>query len=220
MIKLCIFDLDGTLVDSLGGIAHFGNYTLRTMGYDEIDSENFKYFAGDGKKTLLHRMLKYHNIDTPEIFSRAELIYDRAYEGNPLEKTTVFDGIPDLLKNLKKKNLRLAVCSNKPDNVVCDIVKTIFGDMFDIVIGQKDNQKKKPEPDIALKIAEHCGVSACECLFIGDSNVDILTAKNAKMHSCGVLWGFRDFDELKEAGADFIISDPNEILNIVNGDLL
>ncbi len=218
MIKLCIFDLDGTLVDSLGTIAYFGNYALEQSGFGAIDTQEYKYLVGDGKKILIHRMLKYHNSDTPEMFAKTEAIYDKAYEADTLGKTTPYDGIVELLDSLKAQNIRLAVCSNKPHNVVCDIVNKLFGNTFDYVLGLKDNQNKKPSPDSALEIAKELNTLPDECLFIGDTNVDILTAKNAKMHSCGVLWGFRDFNELKEADADYIVSDPSKILDIVNGD--
>ncbi len=220
MIKLCIFDLDGTLADSLGTIAYFCNFALNAVGLGPIDEEKYKFLVGDGRNTLIHRILQYHNTDTPEMFDKTRTIYDKAYEADTIGKTTPFDGIVALLESLKAQNIRLAVCSNKPDNVVCDIVDKLFDNTFDYVTGLKDNQNKKPAPDTALEIADKLNTLPCECLFIGDTNVDILTAKNAKMHSCGVLWGFRDFDELKEAGADFIISDPCEILNIANGDQL
>lgn len=218
MIKLCIFDLDGTLADSLGTIAYFCNFALNAVGLGPIDEEKYKYLVGDGRNTLIHRILQYHNADTPEMFEKTRTIYDRAYEADPLGKTTPFDGIVGVLESLKVQNILLAVCSNKPDNVVCDIVDKLFDDTFGFVTGLKEGQNKKPSPDTAIEIAKTLGVLPHECLFIGDTNVDILTAKNAKMYSCGVLWGFRDLDELKEAGADFIISQPREILNIVNGD--
>ncbi len=218
MIKLCIFDLDGTLADSLGTIAYFCNFTLNAVGLGPIDEEKYKYLVGDGRNTLIHRILQYHSADTPEMFEKTRTIYDRAYESDPLGKTTAFEGIDELLENLKSKNVLLAVCSNKPHNVVSDIVQELFGDTFGFVTGLKEGQAKKPSPDSALEIAKTLGVSPQECLFIGDTNVDILTAKNAQMLSCGVLWGFRDYDELSEAGADFITDNPSEIINIVNGD--
>ncbi len=218
MIKLCIFDLDGTLADSLGTIAYFCNFALNAVGLGPIDEEKYKFLVGDGRNTLIHRILQYHNADTPEMFEKTRTIYDRAYEADPLGKTTAFDGIDELLESLKAKNILLAVCSNKPHNVVSDIVQELFGDTFAFVTGLKDGQNKKPAPDTAIEIADKLQVLPKECLFIGDTNVDILTAKNAKMLSCGVLWGFRDYDELSEAGADFIIDNPSEIINIVNGD--
>ena len=215
MIKLCIFDLDGTLIDSLSTIAYFGNLALNEIGLAAIDTEEYKYFAGDGRAVLLHRMLKYHNADTPDVFEILCLAYDRGYENDPVGKTTVFDGMIDTLNELKSKNIYIAVCSNKPHNVAVEAVKSMFGDIFNAIYGLMDGNSKKPSPDTALAIADDLGIKPDECLFIGDTNVDIYTAKNANMHSCGVLWGFRDFDELNSAGAEFIVNKPTDIIAII-----
>lgn len=212
MIKLCIFDFDGTLVNSLPTIAYFGNKALESVGLDEITIDKYRYLVGDGKKTLIHRMLGCFDADNEENFEKVEKEYDNAYESNTAYKSEVYEGINELLAELKSRGIRSAICSNKPHNVVCELAEQMFGGVFDAVWGLEDGANKKPAPDNALKIADSMGIKTEECLFIGDTNVDIFTAKNAKMKSVGVLWGFRDEKELTEAGADFIAGEPLDIL--------
>ena len=215
MKKLCIFDLDGTLTDTITAISHFGNLALASIGLAPIEKDKYKYMVGDGRSVLIHRILQYHNSDTEENYKTVCMVYDEAYEADPMYKTDAFDGIKELLAELKKRDTKIAVCSNKPHNVVCDVVKIVFGDIFDVVKGIDEGDKTKPDPENAIKIMESLGAEKNECLFIGDTNVDIRTAKNAGMESVGVLWGFRDEKELSEAGADHIINKPTEILEFI-----
>ena len=212
MKKLCIFDLDGTVVNSLTTIAYYANLALGKIGLDPITEEKYRYYVGDGKKKLLHRILAHYAMDTDELFRKVEKIYDEHYEADTMYLTEAYDGIKELLYALKEKGIKIAICSNKPDNVVCDIAKILFGDMFDAVVGQREGIATKPAPDSANAIMKELGVKPGDALFIGDTNVDINTAKNAHIKSVGVLWGFRDEAELKEAGADVIVSHPSQIL--------
>lgn len=215
MKKLCIFDLDGTLTDTITAIAHFGNTALGAIGLAPVEKDKYKKFVGDGRVLLIHRMLEYYNADTPENYEKVCREYDRCYEADPMYKTDAYEGIREVIDELRHMGVKLAVCSNKPHNVVCDVVKTVFGDKFDIVRGVEDGGKTKPDPESALDIISRAGVSAEECVFIGDTNVDIRTAKNAGIESIGVLWGFRDEKELRDAGADHIIEHPSEIIKTV-----
>lgn len=215
MKKACIFDLDGTLTNTINAIAHFGNLALAAFGFEPISVQDYKRYVGDGRTVLIHRMLTARDADTEENFQKVCGVYDENYEADPLYDTDAYDGIRELLTELKKRGIKIAVCSNKPDNVVHDVVKIIFGDIFDAVSGVVDGFPTKPEPYTALKTAEKLEVSPAECLFIGDTNVDIFTAKNAEMTSVGVTWGFRDREELEAAGAEYIIGHPSEILKIV-----
>lgn len=218
MIKLCIFDLDGTVLDTLSAIAHFGNNALTECGFDAIPESHYKYFAGDGRIILVHRMLEFLGADTPENHKKVGDLYDFEYEKAPNFKTQPFPHIPELLKELKKRDVKIAVLSNKPDNVAQDAIKLFFGDIFDFVQGAVNKVRSKPEPDTALKICADFGILPSETLFVGDTNVDILTGKNAKMQTCGVLWGFRDKKEFTDLNADFIVSDPLEILKIIENE--
>lgn len=215
MVKAVIFDLDGTVSDTLSTIAHYCNLTLKYLGYEPINVENFKYYAGDGKRMLLHRTLSYYNIDTPEIFEKAEKKYDSEYEKDVIFETKPFEGICEMIENLRENGIKTAILSNKPDNVTVMLVDKIYKGLFDICHGKMENIPVKPDPAGALLTAKELGVEPSDCIFVGDTNVDIKTAKNSGMKSIGVLWGFRDEDELKQAGADYIISNPREILEII-----
>ena len=216
-IKACIFDLDGTLTDTIRAIAHFGNMALAAYGMSAIPVEDYKIYVGDGRDKLIHRILNVHNSDTPEMFENVRDVYDENYEKDYLYDTDAYDGIRELLAALKNKGIKIAVCSNKPDNVVHFVTDTIFGkDYFDTVCGVIDGMPTKPNPYTALKIAENLGAQPDECLFLGDTNVDIFTAKNAGMTSVGVLWGFRTRTELVQAGADYIAENPHVILQLIN----
>lgn len=215
-IKLCIFDLDGTLTNTINAIAHFGNLALATYGMSEIPTEDYKIYVGDGRDKLIHRILRASGNDTAEMFEKVRDVYDENYERDYLYDTDAYEGIRELLTTLKKKGVKTAVCSNKPDNVVHFVVDNIFGEQyFDEVCGVVDGMPTKPNPHSATAIAEKLGADPSECLFIGDTNVDIFTAKNANMQSVGVLWGFRTKKELDEAGADYIVNTPDEILDIL-----
>lgn len=216
-MKACIFDLDGTLTDTLAAIAHFGNSALAANGFGIYDIDRYRAFVGDGRRKLIERMLDAQGALTDENYTAVCAAYDAAYEADPLYKTAAYDGIHELLAALRALGLRIAVCSNKPDNVVRGVIDRVFAsDTFDFVRGAIDGGAVKPDPSLALEIAEKLGARPDECLFIGDTNVDIFTAKNALMTSVGVLWGFRDRAELADAGADYIIAEPRELLQIVS----
>ena len=214
-MKGYIFDLDGTLTNTLNAIAHFGNSALEAYGMEAIETERYKEFVGDGRDVLIHRMLSVYDNDTQEMFEKVREVYDAGYEADYLYETDAYDGIRELLNELKAKGKKLAICSNKPDNVARFVVDTIFGaDFFDAVTGQKPEVKTKPSPDMAINTAKEMGLSPDECFFIGDTNVDIFTGKNAGIKTIGVLWGFRGIDELKDAGADYIVSKPAQIAEL------
>ena len=153
--------------------------------------------------------------DTEENFENVGKAYDALYEADPLYETAPYDGVLDLLDTLKEKGFTLAVLSNKPDNVTQDVVRLFFGDRFDIIAGQKKGVSPKPDPAGVYLIPDDLKMTADESYFIGDTYVDITTGKNAGIESIGVLWGFRDRDELEGAGADHIVSKAEEILEII-----
>ena len=216
MIKLCVFDLDGTVMDTLESIAYFANYTMQEMNMPAVPTEKFKYFAGDGRAELIHRTLAFNNADAPDNFSLACKIYDRAYENNFMHLTKVFDGVLEQLIKLKQSGIKIAVLSNKPHNVTEYVIEKTFGkDFFDYVQGQLDAVPMKPDPKGFLEIAKKFGVSCSECVMIGDTNVDMLTGVNAGAHTLGVLWGFRDRAELVDNGAQAIISHPEELAEAI-----
>lgn len=215
MTKLCIFDLDGTLTDTIPAISHFGNSALAKFGFSEIPADRYKMLVGNGRDLLIHRMLAEVDAYTEENYINVGKAYDAGYEADPLYKTAPYDGIMELLDNLKAAGIKIAVLTNKPDNVAQDVVKIFFGDRFDLIVGQKPGVKVKPDPEGAFFIAKELGAEVSECVFIGDTYVDISTGKNAGMESIGVLWGFRDEAELLGAGADHIVATASEILDII-----
>ena len=214
MIKAAIFDFDGTLMNTLPGIAHFCNLALSEIGLAPIkETEKFGYFVGSGRDVLIHRVLDYYGADSEENFEKVGARYDAEYEKDMLYASVVYPGIPELLKKLRNSGIKIAVLSNKPNDVASGIIEKIFPRCFDIYFGQRQGIPTKPAPDAALGIADFLGAKPGECVFIGDTIVDVTTGKNAGMHTIGVSWGFRKRDELE--GADSIADAHSEIYNII-----
>lgn len=216
MIKCCIFDLDGTILDTISTITYFVNETLSNHGIDGITVEECKYFAGDGARNLIKRSLLSKGIDDDERTERIFKEYKTIYDENPLHLTTVFDGIREVLYELSSKGIRLAVLSNKPDTAVKNIINHFFAGMFDEAVGAMEDVPLKPDPVSAINLLKRLGIKESETAWIGDTSTDIKTAKNLGARlSIGVLWGFRKREELSAAGADVIVSTPDEILREV-----
>lgn len=212
----CIFDLDGTLANTLESIAYFGNGTLKAFGLPSIEPERYKHLVGNGADVLMRRML-----DTAGArFSEEELKafraeYDRRYESEPLKLVTPYPGLPELLKKLKSRGLLLGVLSNKPDNMTRAVVKALYGGLPDEVRGQRPDIPKKPDPAAVLNMAAGFGLPPAEILYVGDSGVDMETGRNAGMDTCGVLWGFRDREELLSHGAVCLATNAAELESII-----
>ncbi len=214
MIKLCIFDMDGTLVNTINTIAHFGNTALNKFGLDSIPTDDYKLMVGNGSDVLVRRMLEKHG-KTMEEYKDLHPYYVSIYDNDFMYLTEAYEGIIDMLKSLKTQGIKTAVLSNKDDSTAKKVSDKLFeGGLIDLCLGARAGVALKPEPDAVLEIIEHFGVSKDECLYIGDTATDIKTAKNAGLYSIGVLWGFRDEAELKSAGADVIISNPLDIVEI------
>ena len=216
MYKAFIFDLDGTICDTIETIAYYGNCALNKYGFKSIDTEEYKYLVGNGADTLIRRMLSRYEVKDERLIGEILEFYMTEYEKDSLYKTKAFEGIEDVIKQLREKNIKTGVVSNKPHGAVCGVVEAIFGkNAFDSYTGVHDGIVKKPNPETVLKMAELFGVTPKQCVYIGDTSVDMLTGKNAGMFTVGVLWGFREYDELKENGADMIVEKPQELLRLV-----
>ena len=215
-MKACIFDLDGTLTNTLESMTYSVNLTLEEMGLSKITKDQCRLFVGNGARVLMEKSLKAAGDTDASRIEEGMEIYGRIFDQNCTYHVTPYEGIPEMLKALKDRGIHLAVLSNKPDRQTVKVVKEIFGDnIFDYAQGQKDGIRRKPEPDGVWYLMEQMQVSKEECLYIGDSEVDAATGKNAGLKTIGVLWGFRDRKTLETAGADDLIDRPDELLQFV-----
>lgn len=217
MYRLVIFDLDGTLVNSLDDLGNSCNEALRKFGYPEHEMEKYRYFVGDGVPMLIRRALPEEEC-TEENIAMVKAAFDEIYGRNYNRLTKPYDGITKLIADLREKGIITAVASNKPDEFTQKIVSGMFGDAFSFVSGKRDCFEKKPDPGIALYIMEKMGVTPEETLFAGDSSVDMQTASNAHCDSVGCTWGFRTRQELIDNKAKYIADHPSDILSIAAGD--
>ena len=215
-MKACIFDLDGTLTNTLESMTYSVNLTLKEMGLSQITKDQCRMFVGNGARVLIEESLKVSGDPKASRIEEGMKIYGRIFDQNCTYHVTLYEGIPEMLKALKDRGIHLAVLSNKPDRQTVKVVKEIFGDnIFDYAQGQKDGIRRKPEPHGVCYQMEQMQVSKEECLYIGDSEVDAATGKNAGLKTIGVLWGFRDRKTLETAGADHLIERPEELLQFV-----
>lgn len=212
--KAVIFDLDGTLINSLEDIAYCMNEALKANGYETHSIESYPYFIGTGVINLVKNALPPEKSDDERAVNAVRESYRTLYEKNYLEKTKPYDGITELIKSLKEKGLKVAVLSNKPHNFTVELAEHFF-DEFDFVLGQQDSIPKKPNPEGANLIVNELKLNKEDCIYLGDSGVDMQTAKAAGITAVGVLWGFREKEELLENGADYLIGKPQELLNLI-----
>lgn len=218
MIKLCIFDMDGTLVNTIDTIAYFGNTTLENFGIEPIPTENYKTLVGNGSRVLIERMLKFRDAE-PDNIDEIHRWYMNKYDNDFMYLTCAYDGIIPMLKALKDAGIKTAILSNKDDVTAKKVSDELFeAELIDLCLGAREGKALKPDPESVFEIIEDFGVAHSECIYIGDTATDIETAKNAGLYSIGVLWGFRDETELRNAGADKIISDPMEIADFAKNN--
>lgn len=216
MYKVCIFDLDGTLADTLDSLLFSVNETLKEMGLPEITRDQCRAFVGNGSRVLMGKALaaggetKYSRLE--EAMERYERIFDR----NCTYHVIPYKGINKLLLELKNQKIKTAVLSNKPDAQAVKVVQHVFGKgMFDWIQGQKEGIPRKPDPFAALAISRRLGATEEETLYIGDSEVDVETGNAAHMSTVAVTWGFRGLQSLREAGAKRIVHSPDEIIKLI-----
>lgn len=211
--KTIIFDLDGTLIDSLEDIAVCMNKVLEELNLPTYEINDYKYFVGGGISVLVDNALKGQSTQIKEeVTKRFKVIYDQKLHA----KTKPYEGIYELLEELDKLDCNLAILSNKPHEFTVEYANSLFNNFnFKEIHGQKESVPKKPDPIAAINIAKSLNTPCEEIYFVGDTMVDMQTAKNAGMIAIGVLWGFRDEKELNEHGADYLVSHPLEILEII-----
>lgn len=214
MIKCVIFDLDGTLVNTIEDLGLACDYLLEKQGRElKWTIDDYKNFVGNGAKLLVERAFE-GELSANELEEQYQQ-FKIKYNEIKMEHAHAYEGIKEVVSILKENNIKLAVCTNKPDVAAKGMIKDIFGsDMFDIVCGAVDDLPKKPDPTIAKSIIKELKVTPNECVWIGDSSVDIETAKNLGCKSIGVTWGFRSFEHLFKAYPTLILNEPKEILKI------
>ena len=208
--QLAIFDLDGTLLDTLEDLADSTNYIMRSFGYPERTIVEVRAFVGNGIRKLLERSAP--NGTPSEEIDRMFEQFKEYYGAHCADKTKPYDGIIELLASLKKKGVRLAVVSNKADYAVKALCEQYFPGYFDEAVGERIGIARKPAPDTVNEVLKNLQIEKAQAVYIGDSEVDVQTAKNAELDCIAVDWGFRDKEVLEEAGAERIVSTPAELL--------
>lgn len=217
MFKLVVFDLDGTLCDTLSDLGNAVNYALESEGLPTHPLSAYNKFVGNGINNLIKQVLQSKG-DDKELCDKVKAKFDEYYPFHLCDSTIAYEGIAQLLSKLKALGIKTAVHSNKPHTYVPEILKTLFPEhSFDLAWGKKDCFERKPSPQALLEIINRIGVEKSEVLYVGDSDVDVFTAHNAKVKVCGVEWGFRGKEELLSVGADYIAKDVKELLNIIKG---
>ncbi|MBR2611675.1 MAG: HAD family hydrolase [Clostridia bacterium] len=216
MIKLCIFDLDGTVLDTVHSIAYFCNFVLEKRGIEPFADEEYNYLAGGGAPNLIHQALSRRGLDTPELFEEVFAEFAPMYRDNVTYKTTIFDGLKEQLDILKANGYHLAIVSNKLDAQAQAVINATYGKgYFDYVTGQKPGGPVKPDITEVKGAFDYFGVTPDECLYFGDTSIDMITGKRAGIFTVGVLWGFRGEEELRANGADHLLRTPGDLADFV-----
>ena len=214
--KAAVFDLDGTLVNSLDDLADSANATLRAHSFPMHEVEAYRYFVGDGTRKLMERILPQEYAANTTFVEQFMSKYKDRYARNLLQKTKPYDGIMEMLEELRRRGIPMAVCTNKHQSAAEMIVKTLFPHgIFQEIIGDQDGLPRKPDPSKVLHIMNNMGVTGDKTLYFGDTSVDMDTARNAGTFAVGVLWGFRPAEELTEHGADILLKHPMELFEKV-----
>ena len=207
-----IFDLDGPLLDTLTDLAASTNYALRTHGMPEHTIDEVRRFVGNGVRKLMERAVP-DGTDNP-LFDEAFATFRQHYMEHSLDTTRPYEGIPDMLAALKAKGCHLAVVSNKMMAATQELCRHFFPETIEVAIGENEAEgiRKKPAPDTVIAALRQLGVGEEGAVYVGDSDVDIATARNSNLPCISVLWGFRDRDFLLQHGASTLISAPKELL--------
>ena len=214
--KAILFDLDGTLLDTLKDIGNAANRVLAGKGFPTHELDAYRYFVGDGTAMLINRALPEEKRND-EVIRACLTEFLEDYGRNWNVKTLPYEGIPEMLDALNHRGLKLAILSNKPHEFTKQCATELLSNWnFDVVIGQRDGTPPKPDPAGALEVAKRLNIPPADFLYIGDSGVDMKTAVASGMFPVGVLWGFRSMEELKDNGSLALIDRPSEILSLLD----
>ena len=214
MEKFAIFDLDGTLLNTIEDIANACNYALNKQGFPIHSVNPYRYFIGSGVMNLIKMALpEASRNDETAILLKKD--YDEYYSIHAKDNTSPYPGILKTLKKLNEAGVGMAVLSNKPHLSTLELVDIYFPGLFNVVFGQRDGIPHKPDPGTVYEIIKLMNATKSKGFYIGDTSIDIETGKNAELVTVGVLWGFRTKEELISSGADFTISSPEDLLEII-----
>lgn len=215
MKNTVIFDLDGTLLDTLDDLTNSANYTMDCLGCPARTRSEIRSFVGNGILVLLRKALPKGTEE--ETVQKALTIFSQHYGAHCNDLTKPYQGIPELIRALQKKNIKTAIVSNKPDFAVKELASIYFKGTMPVAIGENESAgiRKKPAPDTVFKALELLGSTAEESVYVGDSEVDIDTARNARMDAILCSWGFRDEDFLRSKGAEIILHEPLDLLEVL-----
>ena len=215
-IKCAVFDLDGTLLNTIKTINYYLNFALNKNRLGQIDEQSCKSFVGDGAVKLIHRALKHLDCDRNDLFDIVFADYNEAYNSDPYYLTEPYEGISDTLQALRECGVKLAVLSNKPNFATRAAVEHFFPSTFDLVYGQREGIPLKPSPDALLSMLDELSVTPDEVAYIGDSEPDVMTSSNASVSlPISATWGFRTREQLVFASAENLIDTPSEIIDLV-----
>lgn len=211
--KAIVFDLDGTLTDTLFDLKESTNFALRHMGWAERTLDEVRQFVGNGVRRLMEQAVPAGVSE--DDFDECFRVFQEHYVVHCQDHTALYPGIGDLLRELKARGYKMAIVSNKLQAGVDELYRTFFDGLIDVAIGEHEALRRKPSPDMVYKALDILGVNTEDAIYVGDSEVDMATARNAGLPCISVLWGFRDRDYLKEIGAFQMIETPSEILDLV-----
>lgn len=215
MKKLVIFDLDGTLLNTLDDLAAAGNHLLRAHGWPEHPAERYKLFVGNGVYKLVERMIPADADHSPGALALLRDEYNAYYSAHNADLTAPYPGVPELLGALEQAGAACAVLSNKPHAFTVELCRSLLGERFAVVHGQREGWPTKPDRLLTAEILEETGIRAADTVYVGDSGVDMQTAKNGGLFAVGSLWGFRSEEELRENGADAVAERPLDLLRYI-----
>ncbi len=214
MYKLAVFDMDGTILDTLEDLMDSMNYILRNFGCPERNLDEIRSFVGNGILKLVERSFPEGTSESD--IKKAFEMFNPYYKEHCAVKTKPYDGICDVICELRKRGVLTAVVSNKPDYGVQSLCKEYFNGMFDFAVGEKEGIRKKPSPDSVNEVLSHLGIKKEDAVYIGDSEVDVKTAENAGLDCIGVEWGFRGREMLVSLGVKNLVSQSSELLDYFN----
>ncbi|MBQ9664150.1 MAG: HAD family hydrolase [Oscillospiraceae bacterium] len=208
-----LFDMDGTVLDTLDDLLDSTNYSLSHFGLPQVSREHIRRNLGNGALYLIRNSVPQGC--SPELQEEILAFYKPWYAAHCRIKTAPYEGILPLMEALRDRGLQLAIVSNKPDTAVQELSEACFPGLLELSVGESPAVRRKPAPDTVLKAAEQMGLNAADCVYVGDSEVDIQTARNAGMDCIAVTWGFRDEPQLLEAGAEVLARSPEELLALI-----